>query len=257
MSESTRVSDEWVADINTLYQGVMVPAPDLVRIYRESGIRVPVHYVPMGVTPPTAAMRRQQRGDRFVFLTYSLGEMRKGAELAVMAFKELFGGDPRFELLIKTPAERAPWHHAVQNEQISIVNGSLSEQAWAELLAEADCFVFPSRGEGFGLPPREATLVGTPAIATEWLGLWDVSEWGYPIGVQELRPAPFLGDANHPNALWAEPNMDDLRALMTFAVEHHREALDKADCGQAYLSTFTWEAAAKGVLDVICGGNHA
>lgn len=257
MSESTRVSDEWVADINLLYQGVMVPAPELVKVYQQSGVRVPVHYVPMGVTPPPPVARPQRKSDRFVFLTYSLGETRKGAELAAVAFRELFGGDKRYQLLIKTPADPAPWHRAVASEQINIVNGSISEQAWAELLAEADCFVFPSRGEGFGLPPREATLLGTPAIATAWLGLWDVDKWGYPIGVKELRPAPFLGDANHPNALWAEPSMDDLKAQMAFVVEHHDQALEQTEHGRAYLSAFTWEATAKGILEVICGGSHA
>ena len=257
MSESTRVGRAYVDCINTLYAGAMVTAPDLVPIYRESGIKVPVYYVPMGITPPPVQpIRRQPDKDRFIFLTYSLGEMRKGAELVIMAFKELFGGDPRYQLLVKAPPDPMPWLRAIPDDQILLIDGKLSEQAWFELLASVDCFVFPSRGEGFGLPPREAVLAGTPAIATEWLGMWDVACWGYPIDVAELRSYSFDGRANHQNAQWAEPDRESLKCWMRYMVANQAEALGKIERQQAYLQEFTWRRTAKLMLDVI-GGAHA
>jgi glycosyltransferase involved in cell wall biosynthesis len=38
------------------------------------------------------------------------------------------------------------------------------------LYAACDCFVLPSRGEGFGLPYMEASLCGLPIIATNYSG---------------------------------------------------------------------------------------
>ena len=256
MSESTRVSEEWVEQINRLFDGVIVPAPALVDIYKTSGVERPVQYVPMGITPPESPVHRNPASHSpFVFLTYSLGEMRKGAELAIQTFRKLFNGDPRYQLWIKTPADGIPgWLGAVANacSQIKLVSARLTEQEWFELLASVDCFVFPSRGEGFGLPPREATLVGTPTIATSWLGLHDVACWGLPIRVKEMRPAAFEGEANHPTlSMWAEPDIDDLARQMVHAVVDHDEFRRTAAAGQRYLRQFTWQRTALAILEVI------
>src|SRR5262245_34100887 len=48
MSESTRVSRAWVDDINRYCTAVLVPCPDLVGIYQQSGVTVPVWDVGCG-----------------------------------------------------------------------------------------------------------------------------------------------------------------------------------------------------------------
>lgn len=45
--------------------------------------------------------------------------------------------------------------------------GAVSDEALASYLTHADGFLFPSEYEGFGLPPLEALLCGTPAVATD------------------------------------------------------------------------------------------
>ena len=256
MSESNRVGEAYVSTINTLFTGVMVTCPDLVPIYHDSGVTVPVHYVPMGITPPPVLPQRRPQDNRFIFLTYSLGEMRKGAELAIMAFKELFGGDPRYQLLVKAPADPMPWLRVISDDQVILIDGKLSEQAWFDLLASVDCFIFPSRGEGFGLPPREAALVGTPTIATEWLGMWDVACWGYPIEVSELRGYSHDDRANHRDALWAEPSMDSLKDWMRYVANNPDAARQKTERGRVYLQEFTWARTAKLMIEIM-GGTHA
>src|SRR5205814_9193767 len=44
--------------------------------------------------------------------------------------------------------------------------GYQSEALFCELIRRARVFVFPSRYEGFGLPPLEAMWLGTPAIVS-------------------------------------------------------------------------------------------
>ena len=55
--------------------------------------------------------------------------------------------------------------------------GTWPTQELAALYGLADCYVHPSRGEGFGLPVAEAMLAGVPVISVAWSGLADfVSE---------------------------------------------------------------------------------
>lgn len=247
MSESTRVSQGWVDTINAYYERVLVPTPELIPIYKDSGVTIPVSYVPLGVDlNPPPYVRRAPEPDVFTWLTYSLGDTRKGAELAMMAFNRLFAGNPKHRMIVKC-RDNPQWLTGLKDDQITIVRGETDDDSWHSLLASANAFIFCSRGEGFGLPPREAVLSGLPTIATQWLGLWDVENWGYPLKVASLRDSRFdQWDANAEGSLWAEPDIDDLDRQMTAIVSNYRAALLKAVAGKQYLlNHFKWTDAAQ------------
>lgn len=253
MSESTQVSPGWVKVINQRAARVLVPCPALVDIYRESGVTVPIDAVGLGVDldePPYT--RHRAATNRFTFLTYSLGDMRKGAELVIMAFKRQFGGDPRFHLVIKCRESRS-WLTGCQDDQIEVVAGEIAEGQWHRLLARAKAFVFASRAEGWGMPPREATLAGLPTIGTQWLGLWDIDIWGYPVRVRELRPATYdVWEANAKGACWAEPDPDHLAAQMRYVVDHYEEAVHRTRRGRDYLKgTYSWKQVGRNILQTL------
>ncbi len=299
MSESDRVSTEWVAAINEKCAGVLVTCPELVQIYRESGVRVPVWDVGMGVnsphpqplsndptpytgrgfnatysTPPRQMERGAggevnghwlpspkscdkpltRRGD-FVYLTYSYGDLRKGAHLVIQAFKMLFGNraNPGVQLWIKARDAEDTWLAGCVDRRIHVFDGEISEDEWAYLLRKADCFVFPSFGEGFGLPPREATLMGTPTIATGWLGLSDIHQWGLSVRVKRLTPAYFdEWGANGRGARWAEPDVVHLASQMRWVMSNPAPAQAIAGRGRDYLSRyFSWARTAERICRVI------
>jgi glycosyltransferase involved in cell wall biosynthesis len=257
MSESSRVSQEWVDLLNGLYEKVLVPAPFLVNVYRESGVTVPVEYVPLGVDyRPPFYMQRGGAPEVFTWLTYSLGDTRKGAELAILAFNRTFGGDMRHRMLVKC-RDNPHWLTGLDDPQIEIVRGETPESDWHSLLAQSHAFIFPSRGEGFGLPPREAVLSGLPTIATAAHGTWDAEKWGYPLPVKEMRPAQFdMEDANADGALWWEPDAGMIDAHMRAIVANYSAALDKAKRGREYLMTyFTWEQTARRIAALIAAEN--
>lgn len=295
MSESDKVSAGWVTQINQKCAGVLVTCPELVEIYRRSGVRVPVWNVGMGVKmrielsslPHLPALNTARGGgvpnlktlpmysegshgidrsrwlnptycdltQRFIFLTYSYGDMRKGAHLAIQAFKMLFGNRPNLgpELWIKARDTSDTWLAGCMDRRIKIIEGDMPEDEWADLLAQADCFVFPSYGEGFGLPPREATLMGTPAIATGWLGLSDVHEWGIPLRVRRLVPAYFEDwGANGEGARWAEPDVVKLAQHMRWVMANPARARQIAARGREYLLRyFSWARTAEHICRVI------
>lgn len=249
MSESNRVSDTWVGQINEYYERVLVPTPDLIPIYKDSGVTIPVSYVPLGVDlNPPPYIRRAPEPDVFTWLTYSLGDTRKGAELAMLAFNRIFGGNPKYRLLIKC-RDNPQWLSGLQDPQMTIVRGETDDDSWHSLLASANAFIFPSRGEGYGLPPREATLSGLPTIATQWLGLWDVERWGYPLRVSHMMPSQFdMWDANAEVSQWAEPDIDDLDRQMKTIINNYRAAMQVAVNGRDYLMThFKWTDVAQAI----------
>jgi len=111
------------------------------------------------------------------------------------------------------------------------VLGTVSDGELKALYEHALCFAFPSRYEGFGLPPLEAMRCGCPTVVSSAASLPEV-----------------CGDA----ALYADP--DDAGAL----ARHIAAYLDSADLRQAHRSRglaqagrFSWDASARKFLALI------
>lgn len=269
MSETTAPSPEWVELFNAQYAAVLVTCPDLVTYYQAAGVKVPVYNVGMGMDyRPFPAYHKDTRkikewrkpnDGKFVFLSYSYNDMRKGAHVALQAFNSLFEAThPDVELWIKVRPTAMNWWDYCTNERVRVIPDTLTEAAWYDLLRQVDCMVFPSYGEGFGLPPRESVLCGTPAIATQWLGMADVENWGIPIHPGRLLPAHFdFWDANAEGSQWREPDLESLKAAMSKVYAMSPEARwVHALRGRRYLKNFTWQKTAVKILDVVKGLEH-
>lgn len=242
MNESTKLTRQEVTLINAHIGCVLVPARQMVAYYELSGVKRPVYFVGGAVDLylrsewPDRLARRESDPDRpFTWLTVSYGDFRKGADLTIQAFVSLYARDPRHRLIIKArdDAEKS-WLAALDIPGISVYGGLRSHVEWNRLLAEADAFVFPSRGEGYGLPPREAVVAGLPTIATNWLGMSDVKHWGWPLGFDMIN-IPVGNDMNADDAMWAQPRLEDLKASMVDIYENYEDALKRAAAGREYL----------------------
>ena len=103
--------------------------------------------------------------------------------------------------------------------------GFASDEEKPALLRGATCFVFPSRYEGFGLPPLEALACGTPVICSDRSSLPEL-----------------MGDA----ALLVNPGAEG--ALTEALRRMLRDADLRADLaarGPAQAAKFTWERCAQ------------
>jgi glycosyltransferase involved in cell wall biosynthesis len=118
--------------------------------------------------------------------------------------------------------------------------GWVGGQDRAGLLREAAVLAYPSRYEGFGLPPLEAMAVGVPVVATAVGALPEV-----------------VGDA----ADLVPPDDDAaLAAALARVLEDgdHRDALIAR--GRERVTRYSWDACAAGLLDVyrrLAGGAGA
>ena len=122
------------------------------------------------------------------------------------------------------------------------------------LYRSADCFVLPTRGEGWGLPILEAMACGLPVIATDWSAHTDFmnQQNAYPLHVNKLIAAkakcPY-----YTGFKWAHPDEEHLIHLLRHIYQHPREAADKGMlASDDVLKTWTWRDAAQKIKERLC-----
>ena len=109
--------------------------------------------------------------------------------------------------------------------------GRVSDGELRALLEAASSLAFPSLTEGFGLPPLEAMILGCPAIVAPCGALPEV-----------------CGDA----ASYAHPQRPEMweQQILTLAEDPAMRARESAK-GRSHAATFTWERAARDLLQVL------
>lgn len=109
--------------------------------------------------------------------------------------------------------------------------GRVSDAELRALYENALCLVFPSRYEGFGLPPVEAMVAGCPVIASRAGAVPEV-----------------CGEA----ALWFDADApESLPAALARLLDEPGLAASLASAGRARAAMFTWRAAAERLLAAI------
>lgn len=251
MFESTQLPDGWADALNAC-DAVIVPATFLVDIFRTAGVTVPIHVVPLGVSKEFMRYtpRVKKDGEPFTFITIGDRGRRKGWVEACTAFVRAFGDSPDVKLIIKS---RNPFPFGIDNPNIEVISGDMSNAELAELYTKAHVMVFPTHGEGYGLPPREFVATGGLAFATAWGGTaCNLLNWGVPIPYT-FEPA-WEGDEKWHGKLgmWARPDVDVLSLLMRYFKDDYGEQhiISRLEKCATYMHTQTWDVFADRVFAI-------
>src|SRR3990167_7707328 len=162
MFESDKIPDDW-HDYLTEADEVIVPSRWCQEVFKKSGIDAKV--VPLGYDDAIFKFKerenkRQARKD-FVFLHYNAFNIRKGFPEVLKAFIKAFEPGEPVKMIFKTVLETPPLLLSKEKyPNIEVITGKCSEQELANICYRSDAFVFPSRGEGFGMTPLEAMATG-------------------------------------------------------------------------------------------------
>jgi glycosyltransferase involved in cell wall biosynthesis len=105
--------------------------------------------------------------------------------------------------------------------------GYLPLELLAGFLGEADVVVYPSLGEGFGLPVLEAMACGSPVLTTRRLSLPEVG-----------------GDA----VAYTEPDVPSITAALGGLLADPARRAELSTAGRARAATFDWRACARAHL---------
>ena len=219
--------------------------------------------VPEGVTTDfyTPAAHRATRS-RFRFLMVGKWEVRKFCEGLLHAFTKEFKPNEPVELYLHAHNPYVPSFSlakrvaatGVSNGHSIVLGTPCDQRSLRELYRSADCFVLPTRAEGWGLPILESMACGVPAIVTRYSAPLDyvTDDNGYLINVARMIEA-HDDEFGIRTGLWAEPDEAHLRYLMRQAYENRGDLLVKGQMARQGAESFSWRAAARKALDEIHG----
>ena len=245
--ETTRIPKSWVARLNS-FDALFVPCKQNVECFRDSGVTIPIEIIHWGIDPlKTYPLERPER-PIFTFGHMGALSQRKGTDLLVEAFIEAFPTEQDVQLINKTSYNTYPFN--VKDKRIKVLmtpytNEELINQFWKEI----DCFVFPTRGEGWGLTPMEAMATGVPAIVTGWSGPMEYmsKDDGWLIDYKMVDAKNFTDTVYKEDCgQWAEPSKEHLIELMRYAYTHQEEVREKGKkASERIMRDFTWSQSIK------------
>ena len=235
---------------------------DRIRIMPEGvdGARFHAH----GRRPRTAA--RPLR-----FLTVGKYEQRKGIDLTIEAFAQVYANQPHAELVIKSNyfTNHRQKYDALQHKiselglkNVSLLWGEITKTQLADLYRACDVFVLPTHAEGWGLPLIEAVAAGLPIITTMHSGhmefLQHVADSVLPVAHAMTRIdcpeyCSYYPDSTNDWGAWAQPDLNSLVACMQQALQQDQRLYDRAQRNSAIIrERFSWSQSAEQALQALC-----
>ena len=139
----------------------------------------------------------KEKEKKFTVLFVGQYTVRKGVKEAFISFVRSFSNNSDCELILKI--SRMSNYEIDPNLEfnsllasntksikctIKMIDESISNEDLGRLYELSSVLLFPTRGEGFGLPIAEAMLQGLPVIYTDWSACSEVGKSPYTYPVQ-------------------------------------------------------------------------
>lgn len=208
------------------------------------------YIVPHGVESDfTFKKRKFPEGKPFRWLWVGAPNPRKGYQEVINLWKHGDWEKSPCELYMKTTNVKG-----IQRKNNVIVDGrNLSRQQLVNLYHSAHGFLFPTRGEGFGLTLAEAMRTGLPCISTNYSGLTDFfdAEVGWEIGYRlDETKVTFIRDGFEDKTTCAFPNVDEMMEAMLWIMRNYDMALAIGKrANQRITKEWTWARSAKTLIN--------
>jgi len=252
--ETDKLPVNWVHLCNMLDE-VWVPSEWNVKIFKNSGVTKPIYCIPHCIQIPENQDHVQPLSignDPSTFIFYSVFQWieRKNPIALLKAYLTEFKKEENVCLALKTyRINDTPAEQDLIKKDIAAIKKSLHFEEFPlmyffgnlftadnmkALHKRGNCFVLPTRAEGFGIPQAEAMSWGKPVISTSFSGQKEFMnvENSYLIDYQ-LTPCSGMIFGNYDGSMtWSDPNIMHLRKLMRQVFVHQEEARQKGKLAQ-------------------------
>jgi len=249
MFETTKIPDSWPKRLNSIHE-VWNPSQWGKDVFKQCGVTTNIEVVNLGVEDDRVKwVERDKKPFVYLWMANNSNDNRKNINMVISAWMELFGNKPDFpvELWIKSRlGHNRGWP---KDDRVAIFAGECDNALMQTIMGKANCFVFPSRGEGWGSPPLEAMATGCPTIITDWSGMTEYvnDDICYPLKIKGLVKIP-RNTGDYPIQFfgqdvgsWAEPDYEHLKELMFHIYNNYDEALEKGrEAYEVILEKYTY-----------------
>jgi len=232
-----------------------------------------IHVVPEGVNPGQfhPYSRQAYTSDRpFRFLMVGKYEQRKSFDETLTAFAQVYANMPNIELVIKSgyftnhDEKFLSFKKKIEDlklNNVTLLWGPMPINDIAELYRSCDAFVFPTKGEGWGLPLIEAAASGLPIITVPYSGH---TEFVQHIGNSVVAVDHVITDIDCPEyrsyypqadqnwGQWARPDVYSIsNAFQTVCREYGTLYANAQKNSEIIRNRFSWSASVDRALVAI------
>jgi len=238
MWESDKVPDRFIHCFSK-YDQIIAPCQHNADLFSKHHSNV--SYVPLGVDTSYWKPIKREANSTFRFHAGGSGWQRKGLDIVVKAFRQL--KLPNAELHIKAAKHAKDTPEDARGDNIYLHRQWMTQDEMRTWLNQADCFVAPSRGEGFGLIPLQTIALGIPTIISDTSGQAQFAHLATGVISGGKSVSKNFGGT------WDEPSVTQLAEVM---LDHyHNDQSVKAIANAKLATEFSWANATSKLLEVL------
>lgn len=264
--ETTHTPKGWAEVINKLYKAIATPSRWCTEVFQNCGVNLPGYVIPHGVDAeqfPYFERNMESHeskwwpGKKTVVLWQGMErEDRKGRCYMDAAYKILRDKYPDLWLVEKIypmgSREIPDIIDDIYNNRTYIAR-FMPRDEYLELLSNVHLFIYPTRGEAFGLMPAETLCTGLPTATTNFSGITEYFDERYLTKIQHDMSAPgddfFSGspymDFYVSASQDAVPRVDSIVNIVEDFYHNRQKYFEQAKAGQEWVrKEWTWEKAA-------------
>lgn len=252
MYEHDRLTPEWIGAANQADLNI-VPCNWCRDVWLKNGINSPVEVANLGIDAKAWPLLQRPEHEFYTFFMAGTLIRRKNPSMLIQAFLEEFDEwDAR--LVIKS-LEGLPIEYRGSDPRVKIINHAYSQEKMLELYRQVDCFVYPSSGEGFGLPPVEAMSTGLPVIFSNCTGMQEFANPGLNFPIPTLITESIVTSAGHEGSV-PIPCIKTMKRFMRFCYENRDYAREMGRKSSQWVQErFTWRKTATSLLQILQSRN--
>lgn len=230
-----------------------------------NNIDKPIHIVPLGVDLDVFnAAENQKRTDhsKYIFFTIGKWEKRKAHDTIIECFNSAFSPEDNVELWLVThnpflnPQQEQSWTQLARQSKLSnkikIFPRLSTHKMVAELISNADCGIYISRGEGWNMELLETMAMDKPVIASNFSAHTEycTDKNSFLVNITETEPAIddqwFFGTSN-----WGKIDKDQMDQTIEHMKYCYNNRISTNEAGLETAKELNWKNTANKLLSLI------